>query len=108
MTQHQADADDKAARDRSRGETRSDDFSCDEAEHGVCGSEDTEQCVTCGRWVCEEHRDEHAAEHGQPTEEVSINRKHAEAFLEGQRAAKAARRAEIDRLYAETQRKAVA
>jgi hypothetical protein len=108
MTQHQADADDQAARNYSRGETRSNDFSCDEAEHGICGSEDTEQCVTCGRWVCEEHQDEHEAEHTQPAEEISMNRKRAEAFLESQRAAKAERRAEIERLYQETQREAVA
>jgi hypothetical protein len=108
MTQHHADANDKAARDYSRGETRSNDFSCDEAEHGICGSEDTEQCKNCGRWVCDEHRDEHQAEHAQPTEETNINRKRAEAFLESQLEAKAARQAEVDRLYAETQRKAVA
>jgi hypothetical protein len=109
MTHFQLGAQDIEGRDRDRGETRANDFSCDEAEHGICGSENTEQCTNCGRWVCEDHRDEHAAEHVQPTEEAaSINRKRAEAFLESQRAAKAERQAEIDGLYASKQQKEVA
>jgi hypothetical protein len=94
MTQYQADADDLTARDRDRGDTRSTDYSCDEAEYGVCGDEDTEQCSTCGRWVCEEHQADHAAEH----------REIAEALLQSQHSAKAAKQAEVDRLYREARK----
>jgi hypothetical protein len=65
MTQQQLDRQDIDARDRGRGETRSNDFSCDEDAVGICGSEDTEDCPKCGRWVCQEHWAEHLAEHRQ-------------------------------------------
>jgi hypothetical protein len=108
MTQYQADARDIAARDRDRGDTRSNDFSCDEALHGVCGDEDTEQCAICDRWVCEEHWAEHKAEHLPGVEPGSLNRKTAEALLKAQHGEKVAKQAELERLYRETQRKAVA